>query len=534
MSIIHGIDFRPSILRSALIGALLCASIASVRADNDGPATEQWRPAIHYTPARNWMNDPNGLIWHDGVYHLFYQYNPSASHWGNMSWGHATSSDLVHWKEQPVAMANNTREEIFSGSIVFDKRNTSGLAVNGKPALVAVYTSVFKEGSGHESGVQAQSLAYSTDNGRTWKAYAKNPVLTLRPESKNFRDPKVSWYAPGGYWLMTTVVADAHVVKIYKSSNLIDWEFLSDFGPAGVAGNGVLWEMPDLFPLPLDGDANRPMWVMLVNINPGSIAGGSGVQYFVGTFDGKTFNAENLPVQGADLSEHRWLDHGADYYAAGTFADAPDGRRVTIAWMSNWDYADRVPTSPWRGAMALPRDLALRTIDGVPRLVSTPAREYLALVNGVAASRWKALTVRSTTKPLDLANRTAPQDIDLVVEPYTAKRAGIVVAAAADGSRQTRVYYDTKAGTLTVDRTRSGDTDFSPKLSGRHIVYLPLNQGKIHLKVVLDKSSLEVFAADGRTVITDLVFPKAGDDRISLFAEDGEARFSDIAVRPVR
>lgn len=522
------------------LGAALAVSTAACSAPTGGqPAqpgegTSQWRPALHYTPQRNWMNDPNGLVYYQGVYHLFYQYNPHGNYWGDMSWGHATSRDLIHWSEQPVAMPVTDKEEIFSGSIVLDEHNTSGLGSAGKPPLVALYTSVFKAGSGHEAGVQAQSVAYSTDGGESWRKYEKNPVLTLNPESRNFRDPKVSWYAPGGYWLMATVVSDAHVVKFYRSKNLIDWEFLSDFGPAGVARPGVLWEMPDLFPLPLDGNARDPRWVLIVNINPWSIAGGSGAQYFVGRFDGKTFTPENLAPPDSDPARYLWLDHGADYYAAGSFANEPHGKAVTIGWMSNWDYADRVPTTPWKGAMALPRQLALKTIDGVPQLVFAPVEQYAALVDKGPTTHVGTFAVSSGSRELAPATRGTVQNIDLTLEPRSAHRAGLVVRGSADGAVGTRIVYDTAAHTLTLDRSHAGIGNFSPAFSKAHIVNLPLDNGRLRLRIVVDRGSVEVFAADGRAVITDLVFPATADDRISAFAEQGEASFHDVAVTNLR
>jgi levanbiose-producing levanase len=295
----HRFFIRPRALVSWLFTVLAVTAVSCVPPSSLLAAspidTPQWRSAIHYTPQRNWMSDPNGLVYYKGLYHLFYQYNPHGNFWGDMSWGHATSRDLIHWDEQAVAMRANSTEEVFSGSVVADTRNTSGLGTAKAPPLVAIYTSAYKAGSGHEPGVQAQSLAYSTDDGRTWQQYAHNPVLTLNPESRQFRDPKVSWYAHGGYWLMTAVVADAHVVKLYRSDNLVDWTFLSDFTLPDVPHRGALWGMPDLLALALDGDPARQKWVMIVNVNPWSIAGGSGVMYFVGQFDGTRFIPDVVP-----------------------------------------------------------------------------------------------------------------------------------------------------------------------------------------------------------------------------------------------
>lgn len=492
--------------------------------------TPQWRPSLHYTPQRNWMNDPNGLVYEHGRYHLFYQYNPLGNDWGNMSWGHATSTDLVHWREEPVAMRANATEEIFSGSIVADTHNTSGLGAPGETPLVALYTSVYQAGSGHAPGTQAQSLAYSLDHGTTWRPYAHNPVLTLDPESKQFRDPKVSWYAPGRYWLMTTVVADAQVVKLYRSDDLIHWSFLSDFTLPDVPHAGALWEMPDLVPLPVDDDPRHIKWVMIVNVNPWSIAGGSGAMYFVGDFDGRTFVPNRVAPAGSDPARFRWVDHGADFYAAGTFSGAPGARPVAIAWMSNWDYAAQAPTAPWRGATTLPRELALKTIDGEPTLVVTPAAAFDAWADGRPAVHEGDLSVESATRPLSAATRGDVQRITVTLAPHGAARAGLIVRGSADGAIGTRIVYDTSKRTLTLDRSRSGTTDFAATFSREHIVDLPLEHGRLRLEIVVDRGSVEVFANGGRVALTDLIFPPLDADRVAVFAEQGRATFSGLTV----
>ncbi|MCA7999947.1 glycoside hydrolase family 32 protein [Burkholderia metallica] len=517
------------LLAGAAGAACMHASAATCAASPDN-GTPQWRPALHYTPQRNWMNDPNGLVYDNGRYHLFYQYNPVGNDWGNMSWGHATSTDLVHWREQPVAMRANATEEIFSGSIVADTHDTSGLGSPGRTPLVALYTSVYQGGSGHVPGTQAQSLAYSVDHGATWQPYAHNPVLTLDPESKQFRDPKVSWYAPGRYWLMTTVVADAHVVKLYRSDDLIHWSFLSDFTLPDVPHAGALWEMPDLVPLPLDGDVRRIKWVMIVNVNPWSIAGGSGAMYFVGSFDGRTFTPDRVAPAGSDPARFRWVDHGADFYAAGTFSGAPGTRPVAIAWMSNWDYAAKVPTTPWRGATTLPRELALKTIDGEPQLVVTPAAAFDAWADGRPAVHEGELAVESATRELSAATRGVVQRITVTIAPQRAARAGLIVRRSADGTTGTRIVYDTAKRTLTLDRAQSGETNFTGTFSREHIVDLPLEHGQLRLDIVVDRGSVEVFANGGRVTLTDLIFPPLDADRVAVFAEHGRATFSGLTV----
>ena len=492
--------------------------------------TQQWRPLIHYAPQRNWMNDPNGLVYDNGVYHLFYQFNPLGNDWGNMSWGHATSTDLVHWHERPVAMRGNAVEEIFSGSIVADTHNTSGLGTPSHTPLVALYTSAYQAGSGHAPGTQAQSLAYSLDHGATWQPYAGNPVLTLDPESKQFRDPKVSWYAPGGFWLMTTVVADAQVVKLYRSDDLIHWAFLSDFTEPGVPHDGALWEMPDLIPLPLDGDPKRIKWVMIVNVNPWSIAGGSGAMYFVGHFDGRTFTPERVAPAGSDPARFHWVDRGADFYAVGTFSGAPSAHPVAMAWMSNWDYAAQVPTSPWRGAMTLPREFALKTVDGEPRLIVTPAASFESWANRQPVTCLGDLSVTSALRELPSATRGVAQRITLSLSPHGAARAGLIVRRSADGALGTRIAYDTAQQTLTLDRSQSGNANFSATFSQRHIANLPLEHGAVKLEIVIDRGSVEVFANGGRVVLTDLIFPPGNADRIALFAEGGSTTFSALTI----
>ncbi|WP_175942112.1 glycoside hydrolase family 32 protein [Burkholderia pyrrocinia] len=518
------------LLLACAAGAACTQAAAAPCGTSPENGTPQWRPALHYTPQRNWMNDPNGLVYDNGRYHLFYQYNPLGNDWGNMSWGHATSTDLVHWREQPVAMRANATEEIFSGSIVADTHNTSGLGAPGETPLVALYTSVYKDGSGHAPGTQAQSLAYSVDHGATWQPYAHNPVLTLDPESKQFRDPKVSWYAPGRYWLMTTVVADAQVVKLYRSDDLIHWSFLSDFTLPDVPHAGALWEMPDLVPLPLDGDPRHIKWVMIVNVNPWSIAGGSGAMYFVGDFDGRTFTPDRVAPAGSDPARFRWVDHGADFYAAGTFSGAPGTRPVAIAWMSNWDYAAKVPTTPWRGATTLPRELALKTIDGEPRLVAAPAAAFATWADSRPAVHEGELAVESATRELSAATRGVVQRITVTIAPQRATRAGLIVRRSADGTTGTRIVYDTAKRTLTLDRSQSGEANFAGTFSREHIVDLPLEHGQLRLEIVVDRGSVEVFANGGRVTLTDLVFPPLDADRVAVFAGHGRATFSGLTV----
>ncbi|MEU6734934.1 glycoside hydrolase family 32 protein [Streptomyces physcomitrii] len=485
------------------------AAAAGPAAAEEPPGAEPYRPQFHFSPARNWMNDPNGLVHYDGEYHLFFQYNPEGNTWGNMSWGHAVSRDLVHWEELPLALPHDEREMVFSGSVVVDRENTSGFGSPENPAMVAVYTSHAKDGSR-----QAQSLAYSTDRGRTWTKYAGNPVLDIG--ARDFRDPKVQWHEPSRSWLMTVALPLEHKVRFYRSPDLKQWTELSDFGPAG-AVDGV-WECPDLFPMQVDGDPERTKWVLVVNLNPGGIAGGSGAQYFVGDFDGTRFTAD--PDQGT-----RWLDHGKDYYAAVSWDGDPEGRRHMIGWMNNWQYGEQIPTDPWRSAMSVPRTMGLGTVDGRPTLTQQPvaALDSLRLPDPVAV---REVDVPEGSQPLAEGRgdgRTL--DIEARFSPGGAERFGLELRAG-DGQK-TVVGYDAAAGEVYVDRTHSGDTGFSPDFPGTQRAPLAVRDGEVRLRILLDASSVEVFGGAGESVLTDQIFPGAPEG-VRLFAEGGTARLKSL------
>ncbi|WP_246396171.1 glycoside hydrolase family 32 protein [Gluconacetobacter tumulisoli] len=515
-------------LRAGLLAAavLMYAPLASYAQD---AATPQWRPALHFSPARHWANDPNGPFLLDGIYHLFFQYNPDGMVWGHTSWGHATSTDLVHWTEQAVAIPARPGEDIFSGTVVLDRENRSGLGAAGVPPLLAFHTSVFFNSPAHPDGTQAQSISYSVDGGRTWRAYDRNPVLTLQPESRQFRDPSVFWYQDGQCWVMATVVGDAQVVKLYRSTDLLHWSFLSDFQPSGYRKPGMLWEMPLLFPLPLDGNPHDMKWVMIVSVNPWSIAGGSGVEYFVGRFDGVTFTPDDLPPPGSDPSRYLWLDHGADQYAMARFANTGDGAPLLIGWMSNWDYAGDVPTSPWRGQMTLPVNIALKTEEGRPVLVQAPPRSYDDLLRKSGVRSYADHILRTDGHLVEPFGGDV-LDIHLTIRKGSARRAGIVVRGSTDGRIGTSIGYDFVDQTLTLDRGHSGNVGFSPRFSLAHIAHLATPDGTLSLHLVIDRDSVEVFANDGVLRMTDLIFPPAGCDRVSLFSEGGSATFEAVRV----
>lgn len=828
-----------------------------------GLGDEQYRPAAHFTPKQNWMNDPNGMVYYNGVYHLYYQHNPSGNTWGNMSWGHATSTDLMHWKEQPLAIPTDDQQDIFSGSVVVDKDNTSGLGTAENPPMVAIFTSAYKDASPYK-GLQAQSLAYSLDEGQTWTKYSANPVLNRN--SANFRDPKVFWYdSPngGGYWVMAAVEATEHKVLLYKSANLKDWSLLSEFGPANATGG--LWECPDLFPLAVDGDPGNVKWVMVVNINPGGVAGGSAGQYFVGDFDGTTFTSETtkasdalpagtplagfndgtyggwtvsnepgnrvngpfgdapaagtLPGQNAvtgfsgaglinsfndgdwplgsmnspafrvtndylnflvgggqhprvsdkldntpppgdllfsgfevpdgstmaeagwtgtgdlapnyqpatsggdfyigtkrintfdtgaapgddrqgtmtspsftlsrnfmsmlvggghrdatsgqllevqllvngtvvrtvagddagalnwkgwDVSEfagqqaqlrivdqatggwghltldhvmltdqaavprsdettvnlvidgkvvrtatgansevldwaswnvsefkgrqasirvvdnnrfgwghiladefiassrpatprletYDWLDYGRDYYASVSFGNMPQDQRVMLGWMNNWDYANAIPTSPWRSAMSLPRQVGLTQTATGPRLVQKAVPQADRLATRISYAEKRARSITPGTHVLPSAAWGDVQRIDVTLAPGTAAKSGITVLG--NGNSSTVIGYDKAAGKVYVDRRNSGNTSFHPLFASVDSAPVtPDASGNVTLRIYVDRSSVEVFAQNGLRTITDQVFPEQGASQVALFAEGGTAQLKSVTIKPM-
>lgn len=476
------------------------------------PATPQFRPAWHFSPARNFMNDPNGTVYAGGHYHLFFQYNPFGDVWGHMSWGHAVSRDLVHWRQLPVALREADGVMIFSGSAVVDAHNSSGLCTApSHSCLIAIY-------AGHSDTAETQNIAYSNDGGRTWTKYAHNPVIDIH--SKNFRDPKVIWDRQRRQWVMVTVLADQHKVRFYGSKDLLHWRQLSDFGPAGATGGA--WECPLLFSLPVDGDARRTKWVLAVGINPGGLTGGSGVQYFIGNFDGTHFTDDNPPAQTL------WADWGADFYALASWDNDPQGRMIWIAWMSSWLYANQVPTSPWRGQDSAPRTLTLKTFPQGIRLVQTPVAE-------IASLRGPAIHVRPLTIPsgadLDLTPRGVAGDvleIDTVLNPGSARDFGVKLRTGQ--GEETLVGYDVERQQVYVDRSHSGLSTFSPKFASRQTAPLALRGQPLRLHILMDRCSVEVFADQGETVLTDLIFPRASSRGVKLYSHGGNARLRHLTA----
>jgi fructan beta-fructosidase len=500
---------------AALLALPGCGSDPAPEADSaDAPSfDEPFRPQFHYTPRRNWMNDPNGMVYHDGVFHFFHQYNPEGNTWGHMSWNHATTEDLVHWAHQGVAIPEEGNEMIFSGSAVVDSANTAGFGDGSGPApLVAIYTSHYT--ISEDSIDQAQSLAYSVDGGDTWTKYEGNPVLE-HPDP-DFRDPNVFWYEPEQKWVMTVALPTQHTVQFYESTNLKDWSLLSTFGPAGATGG--IWECPALFRVPVAG-TDQERWVLQVDLNPGSVAGGSGGQYFLGDFDGTTFT----PREGELEIAPRWVDYGPDFYAVIPWNNVPetDGRALWMAWMNNWTYAQSIPTSPWRSAQTIPRSVQVRDIDGVPRLTQRPVRELRRLRADSVSLRDRPVAPGTTALgPEGVSGRT----LEIVAEfaPGDAETVGLAVREGAE--ERTIVGYDAATDSVFVDRRRAGASDFHAAFAARDSAPLALRNGRVKLHVFVDRSSVEVFANDGARVLTHRIFPAPESDGVSLVAEGGTAR----------
>jgi fructan beta-fructosidase len=416
------------------------------------------RPHFHFSPARNWMNDPNGLIFYRGKYHLFFQYNPEDNQWGNMSWGHATSTDLINWQELPLAISHTPTHAIFSGSAVVDYFNTTGFGSLENSAIVAIYTQ-----HQHDGLRQAQSLAYSTDEGLTWQHYEGNPILDL--EMKNFRDPKVSWNTVNEAWVMSVVKPEEFTVAFYQSPDLKSWELLSEF--TNKNGTDGVWECPDLFPLPVNNNPADIKWVLLVSVNPGGVTGGSGTHYFIGDWNGKEFIADNRTT--------RWLDYGRDNYAGVTFNDAPENRRIYLGWMNNWDYAKKIPANPARGSMTIPRELSLVKIDDRITLIQNPVKEI---------------------------NISEVNDQRFVITP-SATKSGIRFDREDGASFD--IGYDHERKEIYVDRTRAWF-----EINSTSVHAAPFIATKpFEIRVITDNGSVEIFVDGGRLAITDLLLPSS-------------------------
>lgn len=504
--------------------------------------TDYYRPIYHHTPSYGWMNDANGMVYKDGEYHLYFQYNPYGSKWGNMHWGHAVSTDLMHWKELQPAIARDTLGHIFSGSSVVDYGNTAGY---GKGAIIALYTSA------SDKNGQIQCMAYSTDNGRTFTKYDGNPILIPFDGIKDFRDPKVFWHEPAKAWYM--IVSADKEMRFYKSDDLKRWTYISSFG-RGYGMQPCQYECPDFVQFPVNGDKSDMKYVMLMNVNPGCLFGGSATEYFVGDFDGKNFTCIDDP------HVPKWLDYGKDHYATVCFSNTGD-RVIALPWMSNWQYANITPIKQYRGANALPRELSLYTKDGHYYVAANVAPE-------VKSIRGETNIIEDLKTSDNVEYKTVASgcdgafEIEFDVIPAADGKAGIEIYN--DKDENTRIYLDLKQMRVVMDRTESGLTDFG-ELAEPHDIekkadaerisnggqpmrmvnavnykndfalgtWAPLNlcEGKTyHIDIFVDKCSVELFVDGGRIAMTNLVFPTKPYDSVKFFSENGQSAFKQIKV----
>jgi fructan beta-fructosidase len=506
----------------------------AVQASEAAP-DEAYRPVFHFTPPANWMNDPNGMVYHEGEYHLFYQYYPDSNVWGPMHWGHAISDNLVDWEHLPVALAPDSLGYIFSGSAVIDHQNTSGFGTEDQPAMVAIFT--HHDPMGADAGAvdfQYQSIAYSLDRGRTWTKYAGNPVIP-NPGIRDFRDPKVIWDEAHQQWLMVFAAKDR--VQFWASPDLKNWEQVSEYGEDAPNHEGV-WECPDFFPLPIEGTDDHA-WVLIVSINPGGANGGSGTFYFVGDWDGTTFTPLEEPPYSTDKVV-RWLDYGRDNYAGVTWSDIPeaDGRRIFLGWMSNWDYAQVVPTTTWRSAMTIPRSLRLDATDYGLRLRQKPVSELKALRGAPLNLPPENLAVGVHELPLSDLPEEGVFEMELLFDLVDSQGDQIYVTLSNETGDFFRLGYDRSNGKneFFTDRRQSGKVDFEERFApGLHTAPRWSNDDQLRLHLFFDRTSVELFADQGEPVMTDIFFPNAPFTRgvIEIYG-DGYMRLENGKIWPIR
>lgn len=516
---------RRAVALLAVVAALVAATAAVIaglaltdqddeeRVDPTVPDDDPHRPVVHFTAGANWINDPNGPVYLDGTYHLFFQHNPNGILWGDIGWGHAVSGDQIGWEELPMPLPATDTTMTFSGSAVHDGADTSGLCgPDPERCLVAIYTGHSIDPAS-ELVRQDQNLAISRDGGGSWETYEGNPVL--ESPLPDFRDPNVSWHEPSDSWIMAVALPTERQIHFYRSGNLRDWELLSEFGPAGLTEG--IWECPVLMELPVDGDPDASRWVLKVDHNPGHVTGGSGAQYFVGDFDGVTFSI----ADDVDHSSPRWVDLGPDFYCAMQWSHEPtddlDGR-TWVAWMSNWEYAHATPGDGWRGAMTLPRVVSLASFDDGIAMTQEPVAalrdhrgEHRSFARDDLASLAEAVNGEgSFGAALDLELRMGLGDVEVVE---------LRVRAGDDAA--VTIRYTTPDRLLHVDRRESGEVGFHPEFADVFVAPVAIDDGLLELRVVVDRSSVEVFGPNGRPSVTALVFPPADAVGVELRVEGG-------------
>ena len=503
------------LLRGALAALLFLASASAILPLET--YNEAWRPQYHFTPPKNFMNDPNGLVFYKGEYHLFYQYNPQGTVWGHMSWGHAVSADMLHWKNLPIAIPEESGKfMIYSGSVVVDWHNSSGSCAGNDPrdpsCLIAIYTA-----AGTNS--QRQNLAFSNDRGRSWTNYTGNPVADLG--QPDFRDPKVFWYEAQKKWVMVAVLADERKAVFLDSHDLKSWVLRGSFETPGKERGQ--WECPDLFELPVNGNPQKKKWVLVVNRNPGAPAGGTGVEYFLGGFDGTHFVSEG--PSGQEL----WADYGKDFYATNSFSDIPpvDGRRIWMGWISNWQYANREPTATWRGAQSLPRELSLKQYSDGIRLVQRPVTEAKRLRQRALLQVTNISVLKAIQTMLAAKTSGDSVEIDAELAPEGAKEIGFRLCKGA--SEETVLGFIPEQKEVFLDRTRSGDVSFAPEFPGRQRAAVR-QISRVRFHVFLDRSSVEAFVNDGEVVLTDRIYPSPGSDGIELYSTARSGKVISLSI----
>jgi fructan beta-fructosidase len=499
-----------NIKKGLLIGYLALAAIA-VKAQTK-LYHEPYRLQVHFSPQAKWTNDPNGMVFYKGTYHLFFQYYPKATVWGPMHWGHAVSKDMIHWKQMPIALYPDKLGYIFSGSIVVDEKNTSGFGTKNKPAMVAIFT--HHDPKGEKAGsinYQNQSLAYSLDEGKTWAKYKSNPVLK-NTGIKDFRDPKVFWYSPGEKWVMSLATKDR--ITFYSSADLKSWEKESEFGQM-LGAHGGVWECPDLFPLKMYG---KEYWVLLVSINPGGINGGSATQYFVGEFNGSNFTPINTKT--------KWIDFGPDDYAGVTWSNTGN-RKIFLGWMGNWLYANEVPTVKWRNAMTIPRELSLKLVDNDIYLASKPVKE----LKNIAAKTIKidAERIANNSNVFSIIKKNLSQ---YKLKFKTDQLNSYSVVLANEGGEKLILGFDKRNYRYYINRTNAGRDDFSRLFTG--VAYAPRIDiiPYSDLELIVDASSVELFADGGLSNLTSVLFPKKPYTHLSI-ATNGMA-IKNLEVTPLK
>lgn len=478
---------------------------------------EKYRPQFHFSPPENWMNDPNGMVFYKGEYHLFYQYHPESTVWGPMHWGHAVSKDLISWEHLDIALEPDHNGYIFSGSAVVDKNDSSGF-FDGEEGLVAIFTHADENPETGKSR-QRQSLAYSKDRGRSWEMYENNPVL-VDEEIVDFRDPKVYWFDEFNSWIMVVVAGDH--ARFYSSKNLIDWEYLSSFSAGTTEG---VWECPDFFKLPVE-NTNESKWVLAIDVDPGGPFGGSGAQYFIGDFDGQKFINDN------PKDKVLWMDYGKDFYAGVSWSNLPNADRVVfLAWMSNWQYAEKVPTENWRSVNTIPRDLKLKEYEEGIRLLQEPVKELAKLqteifkINDFTLENKKKLKEKSNSNCYKIEVEYSLADID---NSKLAEEFGIKVCKS--DTEETAIFYNRLDNKLFFDRRSSANTDFSTEFPGIYSAELIPENDLVKLEIFIDWSSVEVFANDGRVSFTNLIFPDSDSNGIELYSENGIVKVKELKL----